>query len=144
MYLQKVNKLKDSIHLPFITFCCLFAVLFYVLITHPLRINHDVAILLQTGQLLWEGKIPYVDFIELDPPMIMYLNTIPIMISKAFGINSILALSLTIACFNVWSALEVQRILSKAKLKIKATDAYVLAIAFALFSLWARITFDWG
>lgn len=61
-------------------------------------INDDCAMYLRCGELILRGKVPYVDFIDLNPPLIMYLNVIPAWISSKLHVNDI-------DCFNVLSYL---------------------------------------
>ncbi|MBI2943846.1 MAG: hypothetical protein HYY25_06570 [Candidatus Wallbacteria bacterium] len=48
----------------------------------PLFLNHDVALYLECGRQLLEGKLPYVDFIDLNPPLVMYLHAAPAAVAK--------------------------------------------------------------
>lgn len=50
------------------------------------EINHDCAMYVFGGNLILEGKVPYDDFIELNPPLIFYLNVVPAFVSKLSGI----------------------------------------------------------
>ncbi len=73
----------------------------FLIARFPLQIHHDCALLLQQGQLILDGWVPYVDFVEVNLPLIMYLNTIPVALSRALGLNvlptfSVLALLLVI------------------------------------------------
>lgn len=77
-------------------------VLFFILL-YPLRINHDVAIYLEIGDFLLDGKVPYVDYIEVNLPLIHYINVIPVIISRILLTNPIkvflpLIFILTILC----------------------------------------------
>lgn len=77
-------------------------VLFFIFL-YPLRINHDVAIYLEIGDFLLEGKIPYVDYIEVNLPLIHYISAIPVFISRILLTNPIkiflpLVFLLTILC----------------------------------------------
>ena len=51
--------------------------LIHTVILHPLRIGWDPALHLQAAQLITQGKIPYVDMFDVNPPLIWYLDTIP-------------------------------------------------------------------
>ena len=52
----------------------------------PARINHDNAMYLAMGEGLLRGEVPYVDLIDLNPPLIVYLNTIPAAAARLLGI----------------------------------------------------------
>lgn len=46
----------------------------------------DTAMYLTTGRLILSGASPYVDFFDLNPPLIMYLNVLPAFLSAATGL----------------------------------------------------------
>ncbi len=50
-----------------------------------LPLNHDVGIYLQCAQLLLRGDLPYVDYIELNPPLTHYLHTLPVLAAQLLG-----------------------------------------------------------
>jgi hypothetical protein len=56
---------------------------------HAMVINHDAAMYLQAAQLLLAGNIPYVDFIDLNPPMIVYISALPAGIAQLLGASPI-------------------------------------------------------
>lgn len=53
---------------------------------HPLLIGHDNALHLQIAQMMLEGKMLYVDIIDVNLPMIYYLNVVPALFSKWFNV----------------------------------------------------------
>ena len=44
----------------------------------PERINADCALRLQEAELLLNGAVPYLDFVDIDRPLITYLNVLPV------------------------------------------------------------------
>jgi len=63
------------------------AVLFVVqLTTPPLWLNHDVALYLTAGQRLLEGDRPFVEVIDINPPMIVYVSAVPTAVAAATGL----------------------------------------------------------
>lgn len=50
-------------------------------------ISGDNGLYLQIGDLLLTGSIPYVDFFDTNPPLIMYMSTLPAALSRATGLN---------------------------------------------------------
>ena len=46
---------------------------------------------LEMGRYLLEGRLPYVDYIELNPPLIHYISVIPVFLADLTGINPIFA-----------------------------------------------------
>ncbi|MDZ4832901.1 MAG: hypothetical protein SGJ27_03795 [Candidatus Melainabacteria bacterium] len=51
--------------------------LIHTVMLHPLRIGWDPALHLQAAQLITQGKVPYVDMFDVNPPLIWYLDAIP-------------------------------------------------------------------
>ncbi|MBK7841277.1 MAG: hypothetical protein IPJ49_27065 [Candidatus Obscuribacter sp.] len=45
---------------------------------HPLNVSADQSVYLQCGELILQGKVPYRDFFDFNPPLIMYINVIPV------------------------------------------------------------------
>ncbi len=67
------------------------------IIAEPNFINHDCAFLFHGAQLLMDGKKPFVDFVDMVPPLAFY-SLIPLLIlSKIVGLTIELTWSLT--CF---------------------------------------------
>lgn len=56
---------------------------------YPLEITIDPAMYLQAAELLLQGKKPYIDFIEINPPLIFYLNLPAVVLAKWTGLSSI-------------------------------------------------------
>ncbi|CAN5371099.1 hypothetical protein BH10CYA1_BH10CYA1_20110 [soil metagenome] len=50
-------------------------------------INHDCAMYVDAGRLVLQGKVPYVDFIDLNPPLIFYISAIPAYMSQLSNID---------------------------------------------------------
>lgn len=49
-------------------------------------INPDCSMFLKTGQLVIAGARPYIDFIELNPPLVFYIHAIPAFFAKLSGL----------------------------------------------------------
>lgn len=50
-------------------------------------LNHDVAQYISIGQMIVNGATPYTGIIDLNPPMIFYISSVPVIISKAMEIS---------------------------------------------------------
>lgn len=57
-------------------------VLSEIAIRQPLKISPDPAFFMAIGQLILEGKVPYVDLFDVNPPLVLYLHTIPAMVAR--------------------------------------------------------------
>ena len=113
------------------------------IVLYPLRINHDVALFLEIGDLLLDGYIPYVDYIEINLPLIHYINAIPAIISNILSINPI-----PILLIIVWlgTAVAISTILFiRDRLPInEAIPISALALGLALFTLLIFALGDFG
>ena len=56
----------------------------------PWTCNHDVAWFLDVAGRLLDGQRLYVDVIDLNPPLIVYLSTIPVAAARALGTSEVL------------------------------------------------------
>ena len=57
----------------------------------PWGLGHDAVLYLHCGELLLDGNRPYVDFVDVNPPLVMYLSTIPVAVGRMFHVSPILA-----------------------------------------------------
>lgn len=63
---------------------------------HPLHQFPDQALYLDAAQWIMDGKVPYRDFFDWNPPLIMYLSMLPIMVSKVLPFHPIFWLNMLI------------------------------------------------
>jgi hypothetical protein len=70
-------------------------------------INRDVAMYFNSGQLILDGKFPYVDFVDVNPPLIMYINVVPAAIARLVPGSAVVVCNqfvwLVVACSTVAS-----------------------------------------
>lgn len=52
---------------------------------HPLTIAPDQSMFVAIGELLLQGKRPYVDFFDVNPPLAFYAHIAPNLVSRYFG-----------------------------------------------------------
>ncbi len=52
---------------------------------HPLTIAPDQSMFVAIGELLLQGKRPYVDFFDVNPPLAFYAHIAPNLVSRHFG-----------------------------------------------------------
>lgn len=81
-----------------------FLAMFWIVLAHPYMVNHDCAVNIHIGGIIAGGGLPYVDFFELNPPLIMYLNAIPAAFAKSTGASPIVVFHLTVILLSVFSA----------------------------------------
>lgn len=118
--------------------------IFLHIISHPLDINHDCAALLQSGQLLLDGKLPYVDFVSTNPPFALYLNAIPAGLARLFPLHVALVFSLSVLVLVGWSTLTIRRIMSYSTAKFDERTLRMIVLLFAALSLMLLLRKEFG
>ena len=54
---------------------------------HPLRISPDQSMFVAIGQLILEGKRPYIDFFDVNPPLAFYIHIAPVLLAKYLAVT---------------------------------------------------------
>lgn len=102
---------------------------------HPLFIASDQAAYLEMAMQIAAGKLPYIDFFEWNPPLIMYLNLIPVMLSKLAHIPPIESFNYSIVTLCAFSALMSLYIANKYMSKQQLLVFLPLIFAAAFYNL---------
>lgn len=110
---------------------------------HPERVNHDCAQHLQTGQMILQGAVPFLNVYDTNPPLIMYLSTIPAGIAQVLGAPIIPVFLLCVLALVLWSAGATYRLLSSTR-SVPRSQAYAIPLALMLVSLVLLATWDYG
>ena len=76
----------------------------------PLRVNYDVAAAISIARLLLHGATPYVDYINLNPPLIHYLHVVPAWIAERLSVNPIITFSWLVLVMSGWTVFAVHRV----------------------------------
>ena len=133
---------------PTLTSLALLAVLIIILV-HPMRIGFDQAKYMIMADMLWHGKTLYVDIIDLNPPLICYISSIPSLASAMFNIPASLAFSLFIWGLSVYCVSMLYVLMTKAKEQLNwlLINTFTFSIAIYEFILTTnrlRFLFEWG
>ncbi len=99
---------------------------------HPLRIGWDPALHLQCAELIVKGGIPYVDMLDVNPPLIWYLDTLPVFVSEAFKAPVTLVFNEFMVLLMAWTAILLGYLLIK-KVQPDQAFAYLGLIFGALY-----------
>jgi hypothetical protein len=59
--------------------------LILIVLLSGLEINRDCALYLQCAQFLLAGSIPYVDYVEISPPLAHYIHVLPVLLARWVG-----------------------------------------------------------
>jgi hypothetical protein len=121
----------------------LLGLLLLQIVYHPFRVNHDCAYLLEGAAKILEGGTLYVDFVDSNPPMILYLNVIPVLIAKALAIQPILPFSLAVFCLVAGSTWIVHR-LARRLPGASAVDVAILGALWVAAALLVWQNNDFG
>jgi hypothetical protein len=115
--------------------CALVLMMLILVLINPLRVNRDASLHLLIGQLLLQGAVPYVDYVEINPPLIHYLHVIPDAIALWIGVNPIPVFLLIILLLTVWSIATSAYLLSKNSADGGTRIAAVVALSVSVLDL---------
>ncbi|CAN5398194.1 hypothetical protein BH11CYA1_BH11CYA1_04090 [soil metagenome] len=108
---------------------------------HPMLIFCDQGLFVHMAELLLEGKVPYVDMFDVNPPLAIYIQVLPVLLSRLFHAPIPLCFSVYVSGLEILSCLIVLWILLAAR----RTGAVILAscalIGFAYFNQVVRMDF---
>jgi hypothetical protein len=111
-----------------------------VLFQNSIFINHDVAWLAEAARRLLLGGTYTNDFFENNPPMILYLYVPPVLLSKIFSLNIVVAMRLYvyfIAAFSLFICYDLIKKIFAARHEILSRYMLVmLAIIFLIVPLY--------
>jgi hypothetical protein len=99
------------------------------LVLHHIDINHDCAGLIGGAQLVLEGEMPYVDFIELNPPWIIYVNLPHVALANLLGMPCTLSFALFMGLLLVVSVVEMRYFLRRSLLNLQPAEIGLLMLA---------------
>ncbi len=109
---------------------------------HPLRIGWDPALHLQAAQLITWGKVPYVDMLDVNPPLIWYLDAIPAAFSNLFKFPVTQAFSFFLTSVIGYSAFASFYLFTFSRQKRERIFAIPFVLGLILFNFFLR--FDSG
>lgn len=111
---------------------------------HPLRIGWDPALHLQCAQLIVAGGLPYVDMLDVNPPLIWYLDMLPALLSSAGNFPVTLAFNLFM-CLLLLLSSSLCAYVVVTKLSCDSENLLVnLGLIFGLLYFNFFLTFDFG
>lgn len=108
----------------------------------PLR--DDPAILLDCARLIVHGWLPYVDYVEMNPPMAHYINVIPVYLASISGLEIPTVFNISVLLLAVYSASVLLFLLSRLTPVFSLSSRLVLTAVCLLFSLWVLRVGEFG
>ena len=114
------------------------------IVGYPDRINHDCALVLSCAQVLFHGGLPYVDFVDVNPPLIFYVNLVPVLLASVTGLGLPLAFSIFVFVLLLVSTLATAAFLRNSVFQFTLwTRTFILSVSL-LFSLFVYAIGDFG
>ena len=110
----------------------------------PKRINHDCAILLQQAGVFLDGGMPYCDFVDNNPPLITYLNVIPVALARMLGISPITTFHAIVVGLLLVSTLEILFLLQQRLSGLRLPQRWLVLLAWAALTLVVDWQGDFG
>ena len=114
------------------------------LLAAPKRINHDCAALLQEAGVFLDGGMPYCDFVDNNPPLITYLNVVPVALARLLGISPITTFHGIVVGLLLASTLEILFLLRQRSSGLRPPQRWLVLLAWAALSLLVDWQGDFG
>lgn len=116
------------------------------LTVEPLVVSHDVGLNLDCGRMMLEGKRPYLDFIDTNPPMIMYVSVLPALLSRLVPLHVILSFHVLMLMALAASAWLIHAVLRRSQLELKEYEIRGATLSVLLLSLGVLVMpeREWG
>jgi hypothetical protein len=111
---------------------CFAIVILAALVQFNTYLNGDLGWHLNIAKGMLSGKQIYIDYFEVNTPLIIYITIIPALISKLFGINLILSLNIFNFSLTLLSFLSCLNVIKRSK-KIDDLTLVPPFIAYSLF-----------
>lgn len=109
---------------------------------HPLMIGWDPALHLQAAQLIVHGKLPYVDMMDVNPPLIWYLDMIPAALSDALNFPVTQSFNYFLAFLIAYSAFASAFLMFKCATGKERVFILPFLVGLCLFNFFLR--YDYG
>ena len=107
-------------------------------------LNHDVAFFLTAGQMLIEGSWPYVDIIDVNLPMIIYLSAIPAAYAHLTHASLAVAGSMFLFLLVIITMLLFGKMLNIIIPTLTHHQIYFMYVVWLMCSLWVYHHGDFG
>ncbi|MCL4249251.1 MAG: hypothetical protein KJ065_13980 [Anaerolineae bacterium] len=92
----------------------LLMILLAFMVLFPLRAAGDIALYVDIGGRVLDGQRPYLDFFDINPPTIHFLNILPVAFSRLTGLHPILVFHLFIWLIVAGTSFGIGHILLRA------------------------------
>jgi hypothetical protein len=104
----------------------------------------DPAILLDCARLILRGWMPYVDYVEINPPMAHYINVIPVYLASVLHLGIPTTFNGLVLVLSAYSAAALLYLLSRLTPVFSLPSRLFLAAVCLMFSLWVLTKGEFG
>ena len=94
--------------------------------------------------MLLEGQMPYVDFVDINPPLIIYVSALFAALATLLKMHPITTFLFSVWILSIVSALSTRKILQTAFGERDFDAAHILAIALSIAPVWLLTSRDMG
>lgn len=101
---------------------------------HPLFVDSDQSVYLAMARLILQGKLPYRDFFDFNPPLVMYLSVIPVLVAKFFRLPDPFALAMTMEALHLVSTSFMAVVIYRYRQYVPALVFVPFLFAYAYFT----------
>lgn len=108
------------------------------------RANHDVAYFIQCAQMLLEGRTPYVGYVDVNPPLIVYLNVPAVFLAQVAHLPPALTFHLFVIGLVIAGTLLLSRALAELVPAPTPVERGMLLTLWAAISVWVWLRNDLG
>ncbi len=105
--------------------------------------NADCAMYIQSAQLIMKGHIPYVDFYEINPPLIMYLNIPHVIVARLLGVPMAVTFNLFVFLLILFSRSTIRWLIRSTGFG-NPVDLTIISISWIIFSFHALWSDNFG
>jgi len=99
------------------------------------RLLWNSAILLDCGRLLLMGRVPYVDYVEINPPMAHYIHSFPTLIAQVFNGNIGLSFQALLLLLSFLSSAALFLVVSRVSPEFSLSERLFLVGAWQSFTV---------
>jgi hypothetical protein len=94
----------------------------------PRAIGHDEAFYLVCGSRIARGEVPYRDFFDINPPLVMYVSTVPALLARILHVSTIPVFTVMVTLLSACSALLADSTFRRLRPDASALERLVVAV----------------
>lgn len=107
-------------------------------------INHDCAAILQFAQELIDRRLPYIDFVDVNPPLAYYWAAVPAFLARTLGLSIVVVFQVLVGAFVLATLVTLQAVLRRSRLGFTPAELGIVGLAWLASSWFVLRVGDWG